>query len=82
MIISPGLMDGYKPCKRPTVMLLVSGILGIGYMLLNGVCAALGYGGFLSLRVAGWALPTILLLMASGFAWGWGPPLMLVRVRQ
>jgi lipopolysaccharide export system permease protein len=59
------------PFPGPALTLLVSGTLGIGYMLLNGVCAALGYGGFLPPSIAGWVLPATLLLIASGFAWEW-----------
>jgi lipopolysaccharide export system permease protein len=56
------------PFPGPALTLLVSGTLGVGYMLLNGVYAALGYGGFLPPGFAGWAMPATLLLLASGFA--------------
>lgn len=42
------------PFPGPAVILLVSVVLGIGHILLTGVCASLGYGGFLPPGLAGW----------------------------
>ncbi len=46
---------GGPPFPGPARMLLLSGALGIGYMLLVGVCASLGHGGSLPPPLAGWA---------------------------
>jgi LPS export ABC transporter permease LptG/LPS export ABC transporter permease LptF len=45
---------GGPPFPGPAVTLLVSGVLGVGHVLLTGVCASLGYGGVLFPLLAGW----------------------------
>lgn len=52
------------PFPGPALTLLVSGIVGVGYLLLTGVGAALGYGGFLPPGFAGW-IPAIGLLILA-----------------
>lgn len=42
------------PFPGPAVTLLVSGALGVGHVLLTGVCASLGYGGVFPPILAGW----------------------------
>jgi lipopolysaccharide export system permease protein len=46
---------GGPPFPGPALTLLTSSALGVGYILLTGVCASLGYGGFLPPSLAGWA---------------------------
>jgi lipopolysaccharide export LptBFGC system permease protein LptF len=46
---------GGPPFPGPALTLLTSTALGVGYILLTGVCASLGYGGFLPPSLAGWA---------------------------
>ena len=57
------------PFPGPAVTLLVSTVLGVGYVLLTGVCASLGYGGTLSPALAGWGPALGALLLAGAFAW-------------
>lgn len=57
------------PFPGPAVTLLVSTVLGVGYILLTGVCASLGYGGSLSPTLAGWGPALSATLLAGGFAW-------------
>jgi lipopolysaccharide export system permease protein len=56
------------PFPGPALTLLVSGILGVGYMLLTGVSAALGYGEFLPPSFAGWGPTAGLVILASALA--------------
>ena len=57
------------PFPGPAVTLLVSTLLGVGYVLFTGVCASLGYGGTLSPVLAGWG-PTLSATSLVGFfAW-------------
>lgn len=53
------------PFPTASLTLLISGIVGVGYLLLTSVCAALGYGGFLPPGVAGWVPSTLLVVLAS-----------------
>jgi lipopolysaccharide export system permease protein len=53
------------PFPGPALTFLMSGILGVGYVLLTGVSAALGYGEFLSPSFAGWG-PTVGLVILAG----------------
>ena len=57
------------PFPGPAVTLLVSSLLGVGYVLLTGVCASLGYGGSLSPILAGWGPALSATLLAGVFAW-------------
>ena len=57
------------PFPGPAVTLLVSSVLGVGYVLLTGVCASLGYGGTLSPTLAGWGPALSATLLAGAFAW-------------
>lgn len=57
------------PFPSPAVTLLVSSVLGVGYVLLTGVCASLGYGGTLSPTLAGWGPALGATLLAGAFAW-------------
>lgn len=57
------------PFPGPALTLLGGILLGVGYVLFTGVCAALGYGGTLPPAVAGWAPPLSLGLLAGWLAW-------------
>ena len=57
------------PFPSPAVTLLVSTVLGVGYVLLTGVCASLGYGGSLSPILAGWGPALSATLLVGAFAW-------------
>lgn len=57
---------GGPPFPGPALTLLVSCVVGIGQILLTGVCASLGYGGFLPPFVAGW-LPIASVAILAGF---------------
>lgn len=57
------------PFPGPAVTLLVSSVLGVGYVLLTGVCASLGYGGTLSPTLAGWGPALSATLLAGVFIW-------------
>lgn len=48
------------PFPGPAVTILTSSVLGVGFILLTGVCASLGYGGALPPVLAGWG-PVLLL---------------------
>ena len=48
------------PFPGPAVTILASSILGVGYVLLTGVAASLGYGGTLPPFLAGWG-PVLLI---------------------
>lgn len=51
------------PFPRPATTMLVSVGLGVGYILLTGVMASLGYGKALPPMVAGWAPAALLLAL-------------------
>lgn len=57
------------PFPGPALTLLVSSLLGVGYVLLSGVCASLGYGGALPPLLAGWGPALGSGLLAGVFAW-------------
>ena len=57
------------PFPGPALTLLGGILLGVGYVLFTGVCAALGYGGTLPPVIAGWGPPLSLGLMAGWLAW-------------
>ena len=44
---------GGPPFPSPALTLLTSSVLGVDHILLTGVCASLGYGGFLPPSLAG-----------------------------
>ena len=46
---------GGPPFPGPALTILTGSVLGVGHILLTGVCASLGYGGFLPPSLAGWA---------------------------
>src|SRR5262249_36383770 len=46
---------GGPPFPGPALTILIGSVLGVGHILLTGVCASLGYGGFLPPSLAGWA---------------------------
>jgi lipopolysaccharide export system permease protein len=56
---------GGPPFPSPALTLLTSSVLGVGHILLTGVCASLGYGGFLPPSLAGWA-PSVGLAVLAG----------------
>ncbi|MGE0682406.1 MAG: LptF/LptG family permease [Candidatus Binatia bacterium] len=53
------------PFPGPALTVLVSIAIGIGQVLLTGVCASLGYGGFLPPSLAGWT-PSLALAILAG----------------
>ena len=57
---------GGPPFPGPAQTLLVSGVLGVGYILLTGVAASLGYGGTVPPAVGGWG-PTIVFFSLSSY---------------
>ena len=57
---------GGPPFPSPALTLLMSITVGISQILLTGVCAALGYGGFLPPFLAGW-LPLLSVAALAGF---------------
>jgi LPS export ABC transporter permease LptG len=59
---------GGPPFPGPALTVLVSIALGVGQVLLTGICASLGYGGFLPPILAGWAPPVGLAVLAGLFA--------------
>jgi lipopolysaccharide export system permease protein len=69
-IILPALVlffaVGGPPFPGPAQNLLVSGIVGVGYILVTGVAASFGYGGKVPPEVGGWG-PNIVFLLVTGF---------------
>ena len=61
---------GGPPFPGAALTILVSIVLGVSYILLTGVGASLGYGGFLSPYAAGWGPPGLLALFVSAEALG------------
>jgi lipopolysaccharide export system permease protein len=57
---------GGPPFPGPAQTLLVSAVLGVSYILLNGVAASIGYGRTLPPGPAAWA-PTLLYASLAGF---------------
>jgi LPS export ABC transporter permease LptG len=60
---------GGPPFPGPAQTLLVSAVLGVSYILLNGVAASIGYGKTLPPGPAAWS-PTLLYASLAGF-FGW-----------
>lgn len=56
------------PFPGPALTVLVSIGIGVGQVLLTGVCASLGYGGFLPPSLAGWTPPLVLAILAGVFS--------------
>jgi lipopolysaccharide export system permease protein len=69
-IILPALVlffaVGGPPFPGPAQNLLVSGIVGVSYILVTGVAASFGYGGTVRPEIGGWG-PNIVFLLAAGF---------------
>jgi LPS export ABC transporter permease LptG len=69
-IVLPALLlffaVGGPPFPGPAQTLLLSAIVGIGYILLTGVSRSLGYGGAMPPFVGGWG-PIMLFLGIAGF---------------
>jgi lipopolysaccharide export system permease protein len=69
-IILPALVlffaVGGPPFPGPAQNLLVSGIVGVSYILLTGVSASFGYGGTISPVLGGWS-PNIAFSLAAAF---------------
>jgi lipopolysaccharide export system permease protein len=59
------LAVGGPPFPGPALTIVLSSVLGVGYVLLTGVCASLGYGGFLPPSLAGWG-PAMSLVVLTG----------------
>jgi len=57
---------GGPPFPGPAQTLLVSGILGVGYILVTAVGASLGYGGTIPPAVGGWG-STLAFSLVTGF---------------
>ncbi len=57
---------GGPPFPGPAQTLLVSGILGVSYILLTGVAASLGYGKAIPPAAGGWG-PTAAFALLAGF---------------
>jgi LPS export ABC transporter permease LptG len=60
------LAVGGPPFPGPAQNLLVSGIIGVGYILLTGISASFGYGGNLPPAIGGWG-PNLLFSVAAAF---------------
>jgi LPS export ABC transporter permease LptG/LPS export ABC transporter permease LptF len=69
-IILPALMlffaVGGPPFPGPAQNLLVSGVVGVSYILLSGVSASFGYGQTVSPVIGGWG-PNIVFSLVAGF---------------
>lgn len=61
---------GGPPFPSPSLTILTSSALGVGYILLTGVCASLGYGGFVPPSLAGWVPSVGLTVLVSMLARG------------
>jgi LPS export ABC transporter permease LptG/LPS export ABC transporter permease LptF len=57
---------GGPPFPGPAQTLLVSGVLGVGFIMVTAIGASLGYGGTVPPFVGGWA-PTITFTAIAGF---------------
>ena len=57
---------GGPPFPGPAQTLLVSAVIGVSYILLNGVAASIGYGKTLPPAPAAWS-PTLLYASLAGF---------------
>lgn len=59
---------GGPPFMRPSLILVLSTALGVGWVLVSGAAAALGYGGAVPPVVAGWVVTVALAATAGGLA--------------
>jgi len=70
-IVLPALLlffaVGGPPFPGPAQTLLLSAVVGIGYILLTGVSRSLGYGGALPPAIGGWGPILIFLAVAAFF---------------
>lgn len=70
-IVLPALLlffaVGGPPFPGPAQTLLLSGVVGIGYILLTGVSRSLGYGGAIPPIIGGWGPILIFLAIAAFF---------------
>jgi len=70
-IVLPALLlffaVGGPPFPGPAQTLLLSAVVGIGYILLTGVSRSLGYGGAMSPAIGGWGPILIFLTVAAFF---------------
>jgi len=57
---------GGPPFPGPAQTLLVSGIIGVAYILLMAVSSSLGRGGFVAPAVGAWS-PIFFLALVAGF---------------
>jgi lipopolysaccharide export LptBFGC system permease protein LptF len=57
---------GGPPFPGPAQTLLMSGILGVGFIMVTAIGASLGYGGTVPPFVGGWA-PTITFTAVASF---------------
>jgi len=57
---------GGPPFPGPAQTLLVSGILGVSYIMVTAIGASLGYGGTIPPAVGGWG-PTLAFSLVTGF---------------
>jgi lipopolysaccharide export LptBFGC system permease protein LptF len=69
-IVLPALLlffaVGGPPFPGPAQTLLLSAVVGIGYILLTGVTRSLGYGGAIPPAIGGWG-PTLVFLAVAAF---------------
>jgi LPS export ABC transporter permease LptG len=69
-IVLPALLIffavGGPPFPGPAQTLLLSAVVGIGYILLTGVTRSLGYGGAMPPAIGGWG-PTLVFLAIAAF---------------
>lgn len=56
------------PFPGPAQTLLVSGIIGVVYILLSGIATSVGHGGGVPPFVGGWGATFVFTLVAAGFA--------------
>ena len=70
-IVLPALLlffaVGGPPFPGPAQTLLLSGVVGIGYILLTGVSRSLGYGGAIPPAIGGWGPILVFLAIAAFF---------------
>jgi len=70
-IVLPALLlffaVGGPPFPGPAQTLLLSGVVGIGYILLTGVSRSLGYGGAIPPLIGGWGPIFVFLAIATFF---------------
>ena len=60
---------GGPPFPGPAQTLLVSGIIGVSYILLMAVSASLGRGGAVPPVIGAWGPMILFSALAAGFGW-------------